>query len=170
MPYFSHTIRRLLTGAIYNRDCMPNHHDIARQQQLLSMYRGLLAEYLRQHQHWPRAEVPGFLSAGIAVLRGHILDVKGTLRGWKIEISDHPDDQGANDDIGSEVEHQRDLLKIHRRNLAHYLHQREQFSAGQAPAIVVHSIELARDEILRAKAILRGFGVAVADLPAEAAE
>jgi len=133
MRRFSRTMRRLLLRAIHN-DTMPrpSHDDIDRQQKLLAMYRGLLAKYLQQHQQWPRTEVPGFLSTGISVLRGHILDVKGTLRGWKVEISDHPDDQGPDDDIGAEVQHKRELLQIHRRNLALYLRQQEQFPAGQS--------------------------------------
>src|SRR4051794_3605497 len=93
MLRFSHNIRRLLTQATH-KDPMPLRYDIDRHTQLLSMYRGLLGEYLQQHQQWPRTEVPEFLSTGISVLRGHILQVKGTLRGWKIEIADHPDDQG----------------------------------------------------------------------------
>jgi hypothetical protein len=158
---------RLLTRAIPQQDAMPSHYDVDRQQKLLAMYRGLLAEYLRQHQQWPRPEVPGFLSAGIAVLRGHILETKGTLRGWKIAVDEHPDDQGPDDDIGREVEHQRDLLQIYRRNLATYLRQAEQFPAGQAPAMIVNSIHEARTELQRVKGILGGFGVVVEDLPAE---
>jgi hypothetical protein len=146
---------------------MASHYDIERQQKLLTMYRGLLAENLRQHRQWPRTEVPEFLSVGIARLRGHILETKGTLRGWKIAIDDHPDDQGPDDDIGGEAEHQRKLLKIHRRNLATYLQQAQQFPAGQAPPMIVNSLDHARGELQRIKAILRGFGVVVDDLPGE---
>jgi hypothetical protein len=167
MSRFSHYIHRLLTQAMPQQDAMPSHYDIERQQKLLAMYRGLLAEYLRQHQQWARTEVPGFLSTGISVLRGHILDTKGTLRGWKIAIDDHPDDQGPDDDVGSEVEHQRTLLKIHRRNLATYLQQAQHFPAGQVPAMVVNSLDHVRGELQRIKAILRGFGVVVDELPGE---
>ncbi len=166
MLRFSRYMRRLLR-AIHNKDGMPSKYVISRQQKLLDMYRSLLAEYLQQHQQWPRTEVPGFLSAGISMLRDHILGVKGTLRGWRIVVDDHPDDQGPDDDIGAEVEHQRGLLKIRRMNLLTYLQQKEQLEPGQAPPIVIHSIQHSRTEIQRIKAILRGFGVAVDDLPEE---
>jgi hypothetical protein len=162
--------RRPQPRAIPERFDMPSHYDIERQQKLLSMYRGLLAEYLRQKQHWERAEVPEFLSTGIQVLRGHILDTKGTLRGWRIETSDHPDDQGPDNDIGREVQHQRKLLKIYRRNLATYVLQRAQLAPDQASPSLVNSIINTRAEIQRIKAILRGFGAAVDDTPEEEIE
>lgn len=169
MSRFSHSIGRLLSRARSQQGTMTSHYDIDRQQKLLAMHRGLLAEYLRQHRQWPRAEVPELLSTGIAVQRAHILDIKGTLRGWNIKADDHPDDQGPDDDIGGQVAHQRKLLQIHRRNLATYLRQAEQFPAGQAPATVVNSLHDTRGEMQRIKGILRGFGVEVEDMPGEAA-
>src|SRR5215208_6383144 len=144
MLRFSHHIRRLLPQALHPKEAMPSRHNIDHHQKLLAMYRSLLAEHLRQHQQWRRTEVPGFLSTGVTILRRHIMETKGTLRGWKVEINDHPDDQGSDDDIGSEVEHQRGLLKIHRRNLATYLRQHEQLPAGQSPPMLVNSLDHSR--------------------------
>jgi hypothetical protein len=149
---------------------MPSKHDINRQRKLLIMYRGLLAEYLRQQQEWSRAEIPSFLSTGITVLRGHILEVKGTLRGWRLAVDDHSDDEGINDNLGRKVEHQRNLLKIHRTTLAGYLSQRQQLEPGHITPLVINSIQHSRNEIQRIKAILRGWGVAVDDLPEEEPE
>jgi hypothetical protein len=146
---------------------MPNNHDIDRQHKLLEMYRGLLAEYLRQQQEWSRAEMPPLLSTGITVLRGHILEAKGTLRGWRIAVDDHPDDEGVSDDLGRKVEHQRKLLKIHRTTLVDYLRQREKLEPGHITPLVINSIQHSRNEIQRIKAILRGWGVVVDDLPEE---
>ncbi len=163
MPSISDYIRHLLTQRRRIGEARSSHYDIDQHQKLLVMYRSLLAEYLRQHQEWERTEVPGFLSVGITMLRGHILEVKGRLRGWKIEVHDHPDDQGPNDDIGDEVQHQRNLLKIYRRNLATYIQQRQQFPPGQVPATLVNAIEGTQGQVQSIKAILGSFGVMVDD-------
>ena len=131
------------------------------------MYRDLLAEYLRQQAFWDRTEVPNFLSAGIPIIRGHILTTKGTLHGCKIAVADHPDAEGEEDDLANKGRHQRKLLKIHRTNLSVYLKRQEQFGEEQTPPIVIHSINHAHQEIQRIKAILRGWNVAVEDLAGE---
>ncbi|MFL5802278.1 MAG: hypothetical protein ACJ8CR_11130 [Roseiflexaceae bacterium] len=146
---------------------MPDNADIDYQQKLLIMYRSLLAEYLRQRGLWDRTEIPDFLRTGISVIRKHILDVKGRLRGWKILVADHPDDEGSDDDLAARVKHHRNLLKIHRTNLEIYLRQQDQFGEGLAPPVIVHSIQNNRSEIQRIKAILRGWNIAVEDLPGE---
>src|SRR5262249_48998760 len=105
---------------------MPDKTDIEYQQRLLLMYRSLLTEYLRQRDLWDRAEIPDFLSNGISVVRKHILDVKGRLRGWRIAVTDHPDDEGPDDDLASEIAHYRNLLRIHRTNLEVYRGQQRQ--------------------------------------------
>jgi hypothetical protein len=167
MSWISDYIRNLLTQMRQIAAVRPSRHKIDDHQKQLDMYRSLLAEYLRQHRQWERAEVPGFLSVGITTIRGHILDLKGRLRGWAIEVDDHPDDQGPDEDIGDEVQHQRALLKIHRRNLATYTRQQQHLPAGQPPVPLVNAIEGTRSEIQRIKAALRGFGAAVEDLPEE---
>jgi hypothetical protein len=146
---------------------MPTQEEILQHRKLLAMYRDLLAEYLRQQKLWDRTEIPAFLSTGISVIRGHIKNTKGTLRGWKVEIADQPDDEGPDDDLASEVAHQRGLLKIQRANVKIYLRQLEQFGPAQAPATVIHSLRHSRSELRRIKAILRGWNIAVDDLPEE---
>jgi hypothetical protein len=149
---------------------MPNNYEIERHQKLLAMYRSLLAEYLHQYQQWHQTGVSGFLSTNINVLRRHIMETKGTLRGWKIAIDDHPDDQGLGNDIGAEIDHQHGLLKIHRRNLAAYLQQQQKLARGQVPPALINSLYDVRREIQRIKAILRGWGRTVDDLPEEEVE
>jgi hypothetical protein len=157
----------LFAIAISKKDPMPSRYDIIRHQKLLAMYRDLLTEYLRQTGMWDNTETPAFLRTGISVIRGHILDLKGTLRGWKVQVADQSIDQGSEDDIADEVASQRELLHIHRRNLSIYLKQQEQYGEGQAPPVVLHSLNWNREQIQRIKAILRGLGVAVDDLPEE---
>jgi hypothetical protein len=146
---------------------MPSRKDIERQQKLLVMYRNLLADYLREQQEWPRLEVPEFLRTGIEMLRSHIVNVKGTLRGWKVEVKDHNNDQGPNDDIVGDIQHQYELLKIYRGNLAIDLQNQQHFAMGQIPPMLINSIYKSRTQIQRIKAILRGWGVVVDDLPEE---
>jgi hypothetical protein len=163
LPYIVYTEGRAPSTEIP----MPSNDDIAHHQKLLAMYRGLLAEYLRQRELWDRTQIPDFLRAGIAILRDNIVKLKGLLRGWNVAIDDHPNDEGPNDDLAGQVQHQRNLLKIHRRNLATYLRQQEQFPENQAPIAIVNSIQNTRDEIQRIKAILRGWNVPVDDVPGE---
>jgi hypothetical protein len=146
---------------------MPSQEEIIHHQKLLAMYRSLLSEYLHQQALWDRTEVPSFLTNGISVIRRNILDVKGTLRAWKVLVSDHPDDEGLEDDVAEEVAHQRKILKIYRTNLTLYLNQQAQFDNRQVPAQIVNSIHQARTEIQRIKAILRSLNVLVDDLPDE---
>jgi hypothetical protein len=149
---------------------MPNTSEIIRHQKLLAMYRDLLTEYLRQADMWDTIETPAFVRTGISNLRSNILDLKGTLRGWKVAVVDNPIDEGPRDAIAAEVESQRQLLQIHRTNLSLYLKQQAQYDPDEAPPIVIHSLNLNRNAIQRIKAILRGWGVSVDDLPEEETE
>jgi hypothetical protein len=146
---------------------MPDQAEIEYQQKLLSMYRGILAEYLRQCNLWEKRKVPIFLRSEILVIRHHIVDVKGYLRGWKIAVADHPDDEGPDDDRASDVAHYRDLLKVYRQRLPIHLKQQEQFGENLAPPMVIHELQNARSEIQKIKAILRGWNIPVEDLPGE---
>jgi hypothetical protein len=141
--------------------------DINYQQKLLSMYRGLLAEYLQQRELWDTTEIPDFLRTGISAIRRQIVDVKGRLRGWKIVVDDHPDDEGPDDNLAGEVAHHRNLLKIHRTNLELALRQQELFGERDIPPRVIYTLQNTRSEIQRIKAILRGWNIAVEDLPEE---
>ena len=166
---FEKLARALRAPVTGTTDPTPSQRDMARQQKLLAMHRGLLAEYLRQQQQWERMEVPDFLRAGIGTLRGRIMEAKGTLRGWNVEVSDLPDDEGPNDDIAGEVQHQRGLLKIYRRNLALAL-QQAQFVNNPVPTTILKARDQARKEIRRIKGILRDLSDVVEDLPEEEAE
>lgn len=137
------------------------------QQKLLSMYRSLLAEYLRQRDLWDRFDVPDFLSIGISRIRKDIAEVKSRLRNWKIVVADHPDDEGPDDELVAKVQHHRDLLKIHRTNLEIFQKQRKEFGEGQALPIITQGLQNERSEIQRIKVLLRGWNVAVEDLPGE---
>lgn len=66
-----------------------------------------------------------------------------------------------------DIDNQQQLLDTHRRTLVHYLRQRAQFGTAHEPPSVAHGIAEARAEIRRVKAILAGWGVAVADGPDE---
>ncbi len=160
----------MLTLARDITNTMPTHYDIDRQQKMLAMYRSLLAEYLRQTEMWDRTETPAFLRTGVSNIRGYIRDLKGTLRGWKVFVADTPIDEGPDNDIAEEVDTQRELLKIHRTNLSIYLKQQSEYVAGQVRPVVIHSLNLNRNAIQRIKAILRGWGIAVDDLPEEEIE
>jgi hypothetical protein len=146
---------------------LPGNAKVEYQQKLLAMYRSLLAEHLRQRDLWGRGKILEFLSDGISAIRNDIVDVKGRLRGWKIDVTDHPDDEEPDDDLAAKVQHHRSLLKIYRTNLEIYLKQQEQFGESLAPPMIFHALQNARDEIQRIKAILRGWNVAVEDLPEE---
>jgi hypothetical protein len=95
------------------------------------------------------------------------MEVKGTLRAWKVAVENLPDDEGPDDDLAGEVAHQRKLLKIYRENLAVHLKQRDQFAADLVPVQLIRGIDEQRNEIQRIKAILRGWSVHVDDLPGE---
>jgi hypothetical protein len=118
--------------------------DVAHHQKLLAMYRAVLAEFLRQRKQWDSAEIPSYLVTGVIVLRGHILDEKGTLRSWNAKVADHPDDDGPGDQRDAEILHQRELLAIHRANLQLQRRQYEHYGEHQAPAHVVRSRTLTR--------------------------
>ncbi len=60
---------------------------------------------------------------------------------------------------------QQELLRIHRRTLAHYLGQQAALGAAFVPPGVMHGIHDARSEIAHIKATLRGWGATVEDLP-----
>jgi nucleoside phosphorylase len=64
-----------------------------------------------------------------------------------------------------EIEQQRTLLETHRRTLASYLVRLARLGSAHAPPEIDHGIREARDNIRRCKAILRGWGVLVADHP-----
>ena len=64
-----------------------------------------------------------------------------------------------------DIAHQRNLLSINRRNLAHYLKQRDTLGQAYAPPGVINGIAETRANIARIKGILRDWGVPAEDLP-----
>ncbi|RRR70978.1 MAG: hypothetical protein EI684_12235 [Candidatus Viridilinea halotolerans] len=64
--------------------------------------------------------------------------------------------------------HQRKLLEVHRTTLGHYLTRQAMLSSAHAPPEIMHGIREARAGIAKAKAALRGWGVAVEDLSDDA--
>ncbi|MEM8535600.1 MAG: hypothetical protein AAGF95_32515 [Chloroflexota bacterium] len=64
-----------------------------------------------------------------------------------------------------DIEHQRELLAIHRRTLAQYLKQRAALSEAYTPPGVTYGIEEARKNIRRIKQNLRNWGETVEDHP-----
>src|SRR5262245_31938092 len=64
-----------------------------------------------------------------------------------------------------DINHQQELLAIHRRNLAHYLGQQAQLGKAVTPLGILNGILEERANIKRIKGILRGWGVAVDDHP-----
>lgn len=62
----------------------------------------------------------------------------------------------------SEIKHQRDLLTIYRRNLAHYQRQADAYGGLEfAPPITRHGINEANARIAEIEARLRAAGVEV---------
>jgi hypothetical protein len=64
-----------------------------------------------------------------------------------------------------EIDEQRELLEAHRRTLGIYLKRLAKLGSANAAPEVFHGIREAREGIGRCKAALRGWGVAVGDLP-----
>jgi len=71
----------------------------------------------------------------------------------------------ANRASPEEIEYQQSLLRVHRRNLGHYLRQQAQWGESLVPAAIVNNIREERNEIRRVKEILRGWGLTIADHP-----
>ncbi len=72
---------------------MPSHEEIAGQENLLAEHRRTLAHYIRQQAQHSTAYAPPMISTGIREARVSINRIKATLRGWNIQIEDHPDDE-----------------------------------------------------------------------------
>src|SRR5690242_3666431 len=71
---------------------MPTQEDIDGQQQLLSLYRRTLAQYLRQQAQLGSAYAPPSILNGIEEVRENIRRIKDVLRTWDVSVPDHPDD------------------------------------------------------------------------------
>src|SRR5437762_8390154 len=64
-----------------------------------------------------------------------------------------------------DINHQRNLLEINRRNLAHYLRQRDTLGEAYTPPGTLNGVLETRDNIQRIKGILSGWNVPADDHP-----
>lgn len=72
---------------------MPDGEDIRAQQELLEAHRRTLAVYLKQRAIHSEAYTPPAVEQGIDEARRQIRAIKNTLRGWGVQVADHPDDE-----------------------------------------------------------------------------
>jgi hypothetical protein len=73
-------------------EAMPSKEDIARQYELLRIRRDNVHLYLQQHAQHGSAHVPPEVVHGLRENRVEIARIKRTLRRWRAEVDDHPDD------------------------------------------------------------------------------
>jgi hypothetical protein len=64
-----------------------------------------------------------------------------------------------------DIKHQRNLLEINRRNLTHYLQQRDTLGEAYTPPGTLNGILETRANIKRIKGILNGWGASIEDNP-----
>jgi hypothetical protein len=88
----------------------------------------------------------------------------GSLASYSGRPSSHQEqaNPAASDDA---IDAQRELFDAHRRTLGIYLKRLAQLGSANAAPEAFHGIREAREGIQRCKAALRGWGVAVMDLP-----
>src|SRR6266508_6173293 len=71
---------------------MPSQEEIGQQQELLAIYRGNVALYLRQQAELGSAHIPPGVANGLREARFQIQRIKQTLSSWNAPVEDHPDD------------------------------------------------------------------------------
>jgi hypothetical protein len=72
---------------------MPSQEEIEEQQKLLETNRRTLHIYLHQRDELGSAYAPPGTIHGIRNARANIARIKGILRGWGVEVPEHPDDE-----------------------------------------------------------------------------
>ena len=72
---------------------MRDREEIDHQQELLATHRRTLGHYLVQQAQLGSAFVPPSMTQGIHEAREHIQRIKGILRGWRVRVVNHPDDE-----------------------------------------------------------------------------
>jgi hypothetical protein len=82
-----------------NRKSEVQQEEISAQQKLLEASRRTLAHYLRQQLVHSTAYTPPAVTHGIYEAREEIRRIKITLRGWGVEVDDHPNDAEADDSL-----------------------------------------------------------------------
>jgi hypothetical protein len=84
------------TSSTRDATLMPgSQEDIEEQQELLAAYRRTLAVQLRRLAKFGDAYAPPEVAHGIHEARAGIQHCKATLRGWNVNITEHPDDEGS---------------------------------------------------------------------------
>jgi hypothetical protein len=84
------------TSATRGATLMPgSQEDIEEQQELLAAYRRTLAVQLRRLAKLGDAHAPPEVAHGIHEARAGIQHCKATLRGWNVNVAEHPDDEGS---------------------------------------------------------------------------
>jgi NACHT domain len=73
---------------------MASQKTIDQQRQRLAAHRATLAHYLFQRAQLGTAHEPPGVANGIAEARAGIAHCKAILRGWGVEVAEHPDDNG----------------------------------------------------------------------------
>lgn len=127
------------------------------------------ADGSKHKRHQPLA------AAAATSLAYHVLNRPDALNGFAKSTAAVYRDQAARTPAAyagtmptqADIDQQRQLLDTHRATLAHYLRQRAQLSTAHEPPAVANGIADTRAAIQRCKATLRGWNVAVEDLPDE---
>jgi hypothetical protein len=88
---------------------MPSQEEINQQKELLQAYRITLVHYLQQRAKLGEAYIPPGVSHGIRESRENIKRIKAILRGWNLDIEDHPDDE---DEVLIQEAKINDLIQI----------------------------------------------------------
>ncbi|MBK9942479.1 MAG: hypothetical protein IPP13_12780 [Kouleothrix sp.] len=131
---------------------------------------GLPAETQRQLREQLRAlQAPSAIQGHVANggdLHGNAVGVNyGTVQAFFGAPPGPAAAAGAPAATPQAIDDQRALLAAHRRTLAVYLRQLATLGSAYAPPSVPNGMREARAGIRQAKAALRGWGVAVEDLP-----
>jgi hypothetical protein len=71
---------------------MPSPEEIHEQQERLAIHRRTLAHYLKQEAALSAANTRPEISHGIHDARTKIAHIKAVLRGWGVDVEDHPND------------------------------------------------------------------------------
>ncbi|GAB4121492.1 MAG: hypothetical protein Fur005_33830 [Roseiflexaceae bacterium] len=74
---------------------MPTPTEISHQRQLLATHPQTLAYLLQQQAQFTTAHTPPHIRTGIDEACAGITKCKAALRGWGVEVADHPDDGDA---------------------------------------------------------------------------
>ena len=135
---------------------------IEQHQSLLSSWRKMLEICLALQQELGEQRAPTNVAVGIVEARGEITRIKGLLRGWGEDAIDLPDEMTTADT--GEIARNLHLLEIHRRTLAHYLHQMQMLGERDTPPMIINGLADVRRQIATLKRRLRQWNAPVTDV------